>query len=185
MSQNRAAPAFQEYAATILATLSYKLLNLHERGLFHNLRLELWVNKRLPSKPAILARILGVSALEVENSLPAIMEFFDIVDGFIICPELENYRNHIDERKLRQSKGGKQGSAITNSKRKDISATPSSTPSSKSSSKSSRSGRVLSTVQSSTVKQSQDQLVRRSEQGESFVDSFVAEYEATDNRLNG
>lgn len=48
MSQNRDAPAYQEYAATILAQLSFRTMTLQERGLLYTMRLECWVNMRLP-----------------------------------------------------------------------------------------------------------------------------------------
>ena len=36
----------------------------------------------------------------------------------IICPELDDYRTHLEDRKKRQSEGGKHGASITNGQRK-------------------------------------------------------------------
>ena len=77
----------------------------------------LGVNKQLPNDPVMLAKALGLPIDEVKASLPAVMHFFKIEGEFIICPELEDYRAHLDERKHKQSQGGKAGSTITNEKR--------------------------------------------------------------------
>jgi hypothetical protein len=109
--QNREAPAYQEYAASMLAKLDYRTLSLTERGLLYSLRLELWVNDRLPSNPAKLARVLGYAGLEseVEKALAAIMPFFAKVDDFLISPELDNYKIHLADAKKRMSEGGQKG----------------------------------------------------------------------------
>lgn len=139
MSQNRAAPAYQEYAGDMLSNLIFRTMSLQERGLLYTLRNECWVNKQLPSDHDGLAKILSVGVAEIESSLDAVMPFFAVVDGFIICPELDTYRARLESRKNKQSEGGKAGSAITNSNRKRhakavnkrVSSIPSSTSSSK------------------------------------------------------
>jgi len=118
MSQNRDAPAYQEYAATMLSKLPFRTMSLQDRGLFYTMRLECWVNKQLPKNHSNLAKVLGFSVEDVTSSLSAVMQFFEVKGDFIICPELEDYRTHLTERKIKQSQGGKRGSAITNSKLK-------------------------------------------------------------------
>lgn len=95
-------------------------MTLPERGLLYTIKLECWVNVRLPYNHDDLAKVLGVKVTEVDASLDSVMPFFEVVDGFIICPELENYRAYLDKRKNKQSEGGKRGSAITNGKRMQI-----------------------------------------------------------------
>lgn len=174
MTQNRDAPAYQEYAAAILARLPFRTMTLQDRGLLYTIRLECWVNVRLPHNHSDLAKVLGLPISEVTESLAAVMPFFELVDGFIISPELENYRAHLTERKLKQSQGGKVGSKITNQKRNiraelgEISSTPSSN------SRVARRGTRVSLVQPSTKRPSQNQLSERE------VDPFVAEYEAAE-----
>jgi len=73
MAQNRPPPAFQEYAANMMARTDYRILTLAQRGLLMTLRLECWVNLRLPNDPATLARVLGYGSDEVRAALPAIM----------------------------------------------------------------------------------------------------------------
>ena len=117
MSQNRDAPAYQEYAATILAQLPFRTMSLQERGLLYTMRLECWVNIRLPKNQNDLAKVLGLQLVEVTSSFAAVMPFFEVVGEFVICPELENYRAYLAERRNKQSEGGKLGSDITKTKR--------------------------------------------------------------------
>ena len=183
MSQNRDAPAYQEYAATILAQLPFRTMTLQDRGLLYTMRLECWVNVRLPHNHNDLAKVLGLPVAEVVGSLAAVMHFFEVVDGFLVSPELDNYRAHLIERKVKQSHGGKLGSAITNNNRKRIAKNEgselASTPSTHS--RLTRQGEVESLVQASTekpsqAKHSQNQPLERNV----IVDSFIAQYEAAD-----
>jgi uncharacterized protein YdaU (DUF1376 family) len=123
MSQNREVLAHQEYAATMLSKLPFRTMSLQNRRLFYTLRLECWVNKQLPNNHSNLAKVLDLSVEDVTSSLSAVMPFFEAKGDFIICPELEDYRAHIAERKLKQNQDGKRGSAITNSKRKRAAST--------------------------------------------------------------
>jgi len=169
--QNRKPPAYQEYAATILTNLSFRGMTLQERGLLYTMRLECWQNVRLPENHNKLAEVLGRPAAEIANSLNAVMPFFDLQDGFIICPELEDYRTHLADIRKKQSKGGKRGSAITNSKRclKTINNGITSTlqlP---------RQGSNESLVQSSTKQLSQTQSIKK--EVVPIDDAFVKEYE--------
>ncbi|MBL0038983.1 MAG: hypothetical protein IPP36_10890 [Nitrosomonadales bacterium] len=133
MSQNRDAPAYQEYAATILAQLPFRTMTLQDRGLLYTMRLECWVNVRLPHNPNDLAKVLGLPVAEVVGSLP-VMPFFEVV-GLHYQPRAENYRTHLEDRKNKQSHGGNVVPAITNGKRNrpakavddGVSSTPSST----------------------------------------------------------
>lgn len=186
MSQNRKAPAYQEYAATIMAQLSFRTMSLQDRGLLYTMRLECWVNMRLPNNHNDLAKVLGVPVAEVMTSLPAVMPFFEIAGDFIISPELEDYRNHLVERKLKQSQGGKRGSAITNNKRgrtaKVMDEDRSSTPSSNLSTNSTATpqipcqGEFESSVKSNTAKPSQTQSIKKAV----IDDPFVRDYEAAE-----
>lgn len=178
MSQNRDAPAYQEYAASILAQLPFRTMSLQDRGLLYTMKLECWVNVRLPHNHNDLAKVLGLPVAEVAGSLVAVMPFFEVVGGFIISPELENYRTHLVDRKSKQSHGGKRGSAITNGKRNrpakavddGVSSTPSST------SRVPRRGRGESLVQPNTEKPSQTQSLEK----EVIHDLWLADYEAAE-----
>ena len=190
MSQNRDAPAYQEYPAAMMARREYRLMKLTERGLLFTMRFEAWVNKTLPADASALAKMIGFNRIEVENALPAVMPFFAVANGEIVCPELEDYRAYQLERRLKQSEGGKMGSGITNRKRKqshqpkkavpsaitpastNSTSTPTSTPTA--------SGRVLS-----TAKDSQDQSNTPLEKASSSPDPWIEEYSAAESAMTG
>src|SRR5690554_5645482 len=98
MSQNREPPAYQEYPAPMLSKLAFRTMSMQERGLLYTLRLECWVNKKLPRDPGDLAKVLGLPPQEVADAIDAVMPFFMVADKFIYCPELEDYRQHLEER---------------------------------------------------------------------------------------
>ena len=117
MSNNRTAPAYQEYAANLIARLEYRTLTLPQRGLLYSMRLECWVNQYLPESPSVLARILGFDVAEVAAELPYIMTFFAVEGGRIYAPDLEAYRQHVERIRERQAQGGKVGAAKTNARK--------------------------------------------------------------------
>jgi uncharacterized protein YdaU (DUF1376 family) len=148
MAQNREAPAYQEYAAQMMAKTQFRVLSLQERGLLFTLRLECWVNHKLPADSSILARVLGFEATEIEDALPQVLPFFASDGADITCPELDDYRAHLDGRREKLSEAGKRGAAKTNQKHAEVeAATPAATPQP-------RRGPL---VQPSSVKHSQDQ----------------------------
>ncbi|NOT20608.1 MAG: hypothetical protein HOP24_10140 [Sideroxydans sp.] len=151
-------------------------MSLQARGLLYTMRLECWVNIRLPHAPYDLAKVLGVPHAQIIDSLAAVMPFFHVVDDFIVSPELENYRAYLADRKDKQSRGGKMGSAITNRKRdhatmQDSNKVPSITP--RDSRLTRRVGRV------SLVKSNTEKPIPKQSSG-TRGDPFVSEYEAAE-----
>lgn len=129
MAQNRDAPAYQEYAASVMAKTQYRVLSLNERGLLYTLKLECWVNRQLPAAPSTLARVLGLDATDVAAALPSVLPFFAVDGSNLTCPELDDYRAHLDGRREKLSEAGKKGAAKTNQKHLDaVAATPSPSP---------------------------------------------------------
>ncbi len=118
MSQKREPPAYQEYAASMLAKFEFRRMSFAERGLLYTMRLECWVNGFLPSDEQELARVLGVAPQEVSSALPALRSFFMFNEGRITSPELDNYQQHLAERREKQSAGGKKGARTTNKRKK-------------------------------------------------------------------
>ena len=161
--QNRPAPAYQEYAAAMMASTPYRLLGLAERGLLYTMRLECWVNHGLPENPAALAKILGFDAAEVAAALPAVMPFFRKENGFITCPELDDYRRHLEATRLKQSEGGKQSAANKKGKSKSAeSVTEQGTQGKQVTCKSPATQvQVLSSVQTSPAQPSQKQSLEK------------------------
>lgn len=117
MTPNRTAPAYQEYAASMMARFEYRTLTLAQRGLLYSMRLECWVNQFLPDSPEILSRILGFDSAEIAAELPYVMPFFDLENGRITSPDLEAYRQRVVGIRERQAQGGKAGAAKTNARR--------------------------------------------------------------------
>jgi hypothetical protein len=117
MAQNRPPPAFQEYAANMMARTEYRVLSLMERGLLMTIRLECWVNIRMPADPSNLSKVLGVPLEQVKEALPAIAPFLKVMDGYLICPELEDYREYLNGIRDKKSQGGKLGAKMTNARR--------------------------------------------------------------------
>lgn len=117
MAQNRKPPAYQEYAASMMSKREFKLMSLAERGLLYTIRLECWENRIIPNDPAKLAKYLGLSESEIGMAFTANLKaFLRNTGGDYICPDLEDYREHLAQIRLKQSKGGKAGASITNSK---------------------------------------------------------------------
>jgi hypothetical protein len=120
MSQNREPPGYLEYAAAMMAKMPYRIMRLQDRGLFYSMRLECWVNGRLPESPGLLAKVLGFDEQEIAESLPAVMHFFSASGGFIFCPELEDYRKHLEEIREKKKAGGRLGATLTNRKKEKV-----------------------------------------------------------------
>ncbi|MCX6210922.1 MAG: hypothetical protein NTZ59_15805 [Bacteroidetes bacterium] len=103
-------PAFQFYPSNYMSTIQYRTMSLSERGLMMSMLCECWVNSYVPSDISQLAKILGYSSDEVSQSLSTnVMHFFYKDNDKIISPELEAYRQRLDEARKKQIEGGKEG----------------------------------------------------------------------------
>lgn len=165
MAQNRKPPSFQEYAASILANKEFRLMSLSERGLLFTMRLECWENQNLPSNQKELASYLRCEINDFEKVITErVKSFFIETEGSYICPELENYRQHIKTIRESQSSGGKKGAAKTNKRWKEIeSGNPQVTRD--------------SLVQFNSVQLSSEQSL----ESENINDEFVRDYERASN----
>ena len=106
----RPPPSYQEYASDLLANRHYMLMSLSEHGLFDVMRKQCWVNKSVPIDKEHMAKIIGCKVSEVEANLsPHVLHFFIEKDGEYICPELDDYRHNLEERRRKQAEGGKKG----------------------------------------------------------------------------
>ena len=150
MAENRKPPAYQEYASTMLANISFRSMDLAQRGLLYTMRLECWANESLPSNVDTLSNVLGQN-IKPEH-IKAVQSFFQIDESTIISPELNNYRQHLEERREKQSRGRRKGATKTNSKAKSSDKTGGS-----GNSRVSRRGSCGSLVKSNPEKQSQNQ----------------------------
>lgn len=153
----------------MLASMPFREASLAARGLLWTIRLECWVNGKVPADPRRLARVLGVSD-DLTPLLAEVVSFFDVEREHMTCPELEGYREELNDRRARLSAAGKSGAEKTNEAKKDKkSATPSASPSATPSG----SSRPLSTDQDSTDQTSQN----RSLEEPIIPDDFVSDYE--------
>ncbi len=116
MKQNRPAPAYQEYASSMLANYNFRSLSLPARGLLYTLRLERWVNKSVPSDIQILAKVLGVPLEGLHELMRALTPFFSVKDEAFYSLELEDYRAYLTGLHEAKSQGGKKGAALTNAR---------------------------------------------------------------------
>ena len=105
--QGRDAPAFQEYAASLMGSGRYRNLSASECGIFHRMRLACWVDGSVPSDIVKLSRTLSFDLEEVNKALPSLMFWFEIKSGKYVCTELDKYKAVIDWRKGQMSEGGK------------------------------------------------------------------------------
>lgn len=105
---SRKPPAFQCYAANLIADKNYRLMGLAERGLWVSMYLECWVNEGVPLSPDDLAKFLGFSTNDVESSMSQhVMSFFVEKEFSIVSPELDDYRLSLQKVRKKQSEGGK------------------------------------------------------------------------------
>jgi len=114
MAQNRPAPCYQEYSASMLANFQFRQMPLAARGLLYTLRLECWENHRLPADLKRLASVLRFDEAEIIAAMQWLDPFFQTNDGWITSPDLEDYRTHLAGQRKAQSVGGKKGAAKTN-----------------------------------------------------------------------
>lgn len=174
MAQNRRPPAYVEYAATMLASRDFRLMNLAERGLLYTIRLECWENKQVPASVNDLAKYFGYELSEVKVAITdRVKTFLHEDNDSFTCPDLEDYRQHLDDRRSKQSAGGKSGSATTNANRKKLN-------NGSSNSQVPHRGSVESLVKSNTVKPSQVQSLETGVINDPFVREII-DYERASN----
>ena len=119
----RPAPAFQEYAADLLAKREFRMMTFTERGLLMTMRLECWVNKCVPSERSELAILFGQSEQVIKTHLtPNVLRFFMPDGANLICPELEAYRQNQEARNAALSEGGRNGGKATQDKNRQSKA---------------------------------------------------------------
>ena len=109
-THRRPPPAFQMYSSDRLADRQFKMMSLGERGLLHTLELECWSNGSVPAEFRALARIMGLEEAEIKAALSErVLVRFTRSGDDLISPELEAYRQKLDEHFRKKSEGGKKG----------------------------------------------------------------------------
>ena len=120
MAQNRPAPCYLEYSASMLANFQFRQMPLAARGLLYTLRLECWENHRLPADSKKLASVLRFDETEIVAAMQWLDAFFRVDDGWLTSPDLEDYRKHLADQRRAQSIGGKKGAAKTNAGKSQV-----------------------------------------------------------------
>jgi hypothetical protein len=88
------------------------------------MRRECWVNKKVPMQEEELASYLGIDGVEIKACLtPRVLSFFIDRANFLICAELEQYREMLIERHQKMAIGGQKGGEVTQKKHKLSKAT--------------------------------------------------------------
>ena len=123
-SSKRPPPAFQEYASDMLANSQYRMMSLSEKGLLDLLRRECWVNQRVPFETKDLAAYLGIPAFEIDQTLTSrVLSFFIEKNKSLSCPELDIYKEMLNEKREKLVNGGRNGGKSTQAKNKSFKAT--------------------------------------------------------------
>jgi hypothetical protein len=120
MAQNRPAPCYQEYSASMLANVNFRQMPLAARGLLYTLRLECWENHQLPADSKKLSSVLRFDEAEIIAAMQWLDVFFRVSDGWLTSPDLEDYRKHLADQRKAQSVGGKKGAAKTNAGKSQV-----------------------------------------------------------------
>ena len=116
----RLAPAYQIYPSNIMSDINWRTMSLEQRGLMITLQFECWVNDSVPSNPATLAKMILCRNGNLKDLMTKeLMSFFMEEDGKIVCPELDAYKEKLDEQRKRQSEGGKKGQTIKKNRQLD------------------------------------------------------------------
>lgn len=109
----KTAPAFQLYASDTMADKRYRSMSLEERGLYLSILCECWVNRSMPADPQSIGKWLGYSQEVIETALTEdVLSFFEMKKSEITSAELERYRKLLEERREKQSRGGKKGAKV-------------------------------------------------------------------------
>jgi len=112
--ERRPPPAYQEYASDMLANSKYRMMSLAEKGLFDLLRRECWVNHEVPFEKSEMASYLGIPISDIEKNLThKVLGFFQEKNQFLICPELDNYKQGLKEKHEKMANGGRNGGKRT------------------------------------------------------------------------
>ncbi len=169
------APAFLCYASNIIADKRYRLMSPSERFVWMSIYLECWPNHAVPADPIELAKYLGFSVEDIKAGLtPRVLSFFKEVNGELICPEQEEYREKQRIRNLKKSAGGKKGAerkrCMASKELGNVQGTPRGIPKG-------------SLIQSKLNQTNQTQSIKKGFVPEN--DSFVKEIEAYENASKG
>lgn len=160
----KTAPAFMFYASDTIADKRYRMMTLAERGLYISLLNECWVNRSMPVEPNAVAKWLGFSVEEIKPALTGrVLSFFIEADGELTSSELEKYRTVLEERREKQSKGGKKGAKSKWDKPSGLDGSPNGLPNGVS---------MASRVEMSRVEKTRSEPSRKADINDQWIDDY-------------
>lgn len=118
--RKRKPPAYQEYASDVLSSVDFRTMSLAERGLFYTIRLECWVNGKIPVIHEEMSMLLNLPLDAVRAaSTERVKRQFVIEGDMLYSKELEDYRDHLSNRSKAQSDGGSRGGKATQAQNRE------------------------------------------------------------------
>lgn len=116
----RSPPAYQEYASDLLADHRFRSMTFGERGLLFTIKLECWVNERVPKDSTALENFIRATSDEMQRFFtPRVRSFLSEGEKHFLFPELENQKFNFQLKRSLQSKGGRNGGLKTQSKNRE------------------------------------------------------------------
>jgi hypothetical protein len=98
------------YPSDLLSKREFRTSGAEERALMFSITLECWVNGSVPSDPEQLSKIVALPLNVVRMGLTKnVVHFLDEHNGEFTMPDVERYREEVEERRRKQSQGGKKG----------------------------------------------------------------------------
>src|SRR4051812_202294 len=88
----KAAPAFQDYAADMLADSRFAMMSAAAVGVFYRLKLQAWLDGSVPADVKAVARLVREDAAVVSAIWPEVLPMFEELDGRLIYPPHEEQR---------------------------------------------------------------------------------------------
>lgn len=107
MNTKHSAPAFQVYPTRELSNLYGVTAEAH--GIYSRLRAHFWLRRKLPTSPAALAKLAGVSLRAFRRAWTEIAEQFARRGASIVLPELVELQRDYDARAAERSASGDAG----------------------------------------------------------------------------
>lgn len=113
-------PWFKEAPSSLLADFTYQGLSLEEKGYFHLLRNQFWVNGPLPADNEALDRITSAPPGFSAKAMPKLLGKYAELDAenMIIFPYLDHYRRSQLAGRARMASGGKRGAQVSLQRRR-------------------------------------------------------------------
>lgn len=110
-------PYFPLYPGDVLSDPRVLAMNISEFGLHMRCLLVAWAGEGIPADPAKLARMVGITAKQLEKAWPALQELWlDGPEGRLVNPRQERERQEASAKHERRVAAGRKGGKARASK---------------------------------------------------------------------